>query len=101
MIKHALQLSVLPRLALVVISLALCAVLVSTPATAQELAPDSYTLAPGAVEQNAMETRVLGISSNLILNPGNEAPLVGGEITGWQEIIGSDWKQRIFQSFTL
>lgn len=84
MIKYIVQLFVLPRLALLAISLVLCAALVSTHATAQELAPNSYTLAapPGAIGQGAMKTRVLGISSNLILNPGNEAPLVGGEITG-------------------
>jgi hypothetical protein len=32
--------------------------------------------------------------ANLIVNPGNEDPLVGGEIPGWTEVIGSNWTQR-------
>ncbi|MCF7996474.1 MAG: hypothetical protein K9L32_07805 [Chromatiaceae bacterium] len=32
--------------------------------------------------------------ANLIVNPGNEDPLVGGEISGWTEVIGSNWTQR-------
>jgi PEP-CTERM motif len=34
------------------------------------------------------------LSPNLITNPGNEAALVAGEITGWQEVQGSNWTQR-------
>jgi len=34
------------------------------------------------------------MSPNLITNPGNEAALVAGEITGWQEVQGSNWTQR-------
>jgi hypothetical protein len=32
--------------------------------------------------------------ANLIVNPGNEDPLVGGEIPGWAEVIGTNWTQR-------
>lgn len=31
---------------------------------------------------------------NLITNPGNESPLIAGEIPGWTEVIGSNWTQR-------
>ncbi len=41
-----------------------------------------------------METSALANSSNLILNPGNEALLVEGEIPNWQEITGTNWRQR-------
>jgi hypothetical protein len=33
-------------------------------------------------------------SQNLILNPSNDLPLVGGEIQYWTEIQGTDWHQR-------
>ena len=33
-------------------------------------------------------------SANLLINGGNDAALVGGEIAGWTEVVGSDWKQR-------
>jgi hypothetical protein len=32
--------------------------------------------------------------ANLIFNPGNEIPLVSGEIQGWTEVVGTDWGQR-------
>jgi hypothetical protein len=32
--------------------------------------------------------------ANLIFNPGNELPLVSGEIQGWTEVVGTDWAQR-------
>jgi hypothetical protein len=32
-------------------------------------------------------------SANLILNPGNDEPLVGGEIPHWEEIVGTGWTQ--------
>ncbi len=32
--------------------------------------------------------------ANLIINSGNEDPLVGGEIPGWTEVIGNNWTQR-------
>ncbi len=31
---------------------------------------------------------------NLLVNPGNEMALVGGEIPGWTEVVGSTWTQR-------
>lgn len=31
---------------------------------------------------------------NLLENPGNDLPLVGGEISGWTEVAGTDWTQR-------
>ena len=34
------------------------------------------------------------ISPNLIINPGNESPLVAGNIPGWQEVMGTTWTQR-------
>jgi PEP-CTERM motif len=34
------------------------------------------------------------LSPNLIRNPGNESALVGGEIQGWSEIVGTTWTQR-------
>jgi PEP-CTERM motif len=33
-------------------------------------------------------------AQNLIVNPSNELPLVGGEIPGWTEFIGGNWTQR-------
>lgn len=35
-----------------------------------------------------------GFSQNLILNPSNDEPLVNGEISGWQEVVGTSWTQR-------
>jgi hypothetical protein len=32
--------------------------------------------------------------ANLIANPSNESPLVGGGIAGWTEVVGSNWTQR-------
>lgn len=80
MIKHIRHLFILPRLVLIITLVAVGSVLIS-----------AHTAAHG---QNVKETSVQGNSTNLIQNPSNEAPLVGGEITGWQEIIGSNWKQR-------
>lgn len=34
------------------------------------------------------------ISPNLLSNPGNESPLVAGEIPGWREVSGDTWTQR-------
>jgi hypothetical protein len=37
----------------------------------------------------------LGVAAqNLVSNPGNELPLVSGEIQGWTEIVGANWTQR-------
>ena len=33
-------------------------------------------------------------AQNLISNPGNELPLVGGNIQGWTEVQGTQWTQR-------
>ncbi len=33
-------------------------------------------------------------AQNLVANPSNELPLVGGEIPGWTEVVGSNWTQR-------
>jgi len=33
-------------------------------------------------------------AQNLVSNPGNELPLVGGEIQGWTEFVGANWTQR-------
>ena len=33
-------------------------------------------------------------SVNLLQNPGAESPLVGGEIPGWREVVGTVWSQR-------
>ena len=32
---------------------------------------------------------------NLLANPGAEEPLVGGEIPGWSEIVGTEWQPRL------
>ena len=32
--------------------------------------------------------------ANLIFNPGNDLALIGGEISGWEEIEGANWTQR-------
>lgn len=34
-------------------------------------------------------------SANLILNPGNDLPLVAGEIPGWVEVVGLQWTQGV------
>ncbi len=34
------------------------------------------------------------VTGNLLLNPGCEDPLVGGEIPGWVEVAGSTWQPR-------
>ncbi len=36
----------------------------------------------------------LDVRGELITNPGNDLPLVGGEIQGWTEVIGSNWTRR-------
>jgi hypothetical protein len=36
----------------------------------------------------------LGLSQNLILNPGCEDSLIAGEIPHWTEVIGTNWTQR-------
>ncbi len=36
-------------------------------------------------------------AQNLILNPGNELPLVGGEIQFWTEVVGTAWTQATSQ----
>ena len=33
-------------------------------------------------------------AANLIVNPGNDLPMVGGEISGWTEVVGTNWRQR-------
>jgi len=33
-------------------------------------------------------------AANLIVNPSNEEDLVGGEIPGWTEVVGSNWRKR-------
>ncbi len=35
-----------------------------------------------------------GANGALILNPGNDLALVGGEISGWNQVTGSNWTQR-------
>jgi hypothetical protein len=37
---------------------------------------------------------VVAATDNLIVNPGNDVPLVDGEIPGWTEVTGSEWTQR-------
>lgn len=34
-------------------------------------------------------------AQNLVTNPGNELPLVGGQIQGWTEVVGANWTQRL------
>jgi len=34
------------------------------------------------------------VFANLIVNPGNDLALVGGEIDGWTEVIGNNWARR-------
>lgn len=33
-------------------------------------------------------------AANLLVNPSNDLALVGGEISGWTEVVGSGWTQR-------
>jgi hypothetical protein len=42
-------------------------------------------------------TTLLGI--NLIQNPGNDLPLLNGEILGWREVTGDLWTQRTVDPF--
>jgi RHS repeat-associated protein len=37
--------------------------------------------------------RSITLNGNLILNPGNEEPLIGGEVPRWIEVEGSSWRQ--------
>jgi RHS repeat-associated protein len=37
--------------------------------------------------------QTVNLSGNLLDNPGNEAPLVAGEIPGWTEVVGNSWTQ--------
>lgn len=36
----------------------------------------------------------VGAQANLITNGSNDDPLVGGEIQGWTEVVGTNWTQR-------
>ena len=42
---------------------------------------------------NAGADQTITVFQNLIKNPGNEAPLVNGEIPNWVEVVGGSWTQ--------
>jgi RHS repeat-associated protein len=42
---------------------------------------------------NAGPDQSAAVKGNLIVNPGNEEPLVNGEIPGWTEVQGTTWTQ--------
>jgi RHS repeat-associated protein len=46
---------------------------------------------PPTVDAGPDQTATLGV--NLLQNASNEEPLVNGEIPGWTEVQGNDWKQ--------
>jgi RHS repeat-associated protein len=55
------------------------------------------TVNPAPVNQapqvNAGPDQVAEIGTNLVINGGNEAALVNGEIPGWTEVTGASWTQ--------
>src|SRR5207253_5416328 len=47
----------------------------------------------GAPTANAGSDQEVTFNANLIVNPGNEEALAGGEIPGWTSAEGSNWTQ--------
>jgi hypothetical protein len=47
-----------------------------------------------AVVLYGLQSFAAAATIELLVNPSNEEPLVGGEIPGWTEVVGTLWKQR-------
>ncbi|MGH9461458.1 MAG: PKD domain-containing protein, partial [Vicinamibacteria bacterium] len=67
-----------------------------TAADSVSLSVQATNLAPavdaGPDQSFVLESSPIGL--NLLANPGNELPLVHGEIFGWDEVQGTEWTQR-------